>query len=406
MVIGPHRGVSMFRTFLSSLIISTCVLIVSPRAEAEDIPIGVAGPLTGQLGVFGEQLLRGAEMAVQDINAAGGIDGKQLRLEIGDDQCDPMKAVQVANDLIKKGVVFVDGHFCDGASIQASEVYAEAGILQITPASGAPELTAKEIPTLFRMVPPDNKLGAFAGLWLATNYGSKKIAILDDQSAYAQGLAEVAERNLNGLGIKATLRATFKPGETDFSSLISEMKAAQVDVVYVSGYPNDVGLMVRQAREQGLKADFVAGNPLDPSAFWSSAGPAGEGVRFFAPASPVYFESAKEVVAHFREAKFEPDGYTLMSYAAVQAFAAAAKATKSTDGKTMAEWLRESLVDTVLGPMTWDSKGDLQTATYTTRTIHDGKATEDPADNRDCTCGNTTKSCDKKIECTTCCNSE
>src|SRR5436190_7777276 len=106
-----------------------------------DITIAVAGPMTGDLAAFGEQLRRGSEMAVKDINAAGGVNGEQLKLEVGDDQCDPKQAVQVANDLVKKGVKFVAGHFCSGSSIPASAVYIEEGVLQITPASTNPAFT-------------------------------------------------------------------------------------------------------------------------------------------------------------------------------------------------------------------------------------------------------------------------
>src|SRR3954469_20917607 len=165
----------MMRKFLVATAGATVLVAGASMAaipvQADDIPIAVAGPMTGQLAAFGEQLRRGSEMAVKDINAAGGVLGKQLKLEIGDDQCDPKQAVQVANDLVQKGVVFVAGHFCSGSSIPASAVYGEEGILQMTPASTNPDFTegpaAKGVKTIFRTCGRDDKQGSFAGPWLA-----------------------------------------------------------------------------------------------------------------------------------------------------------------------------------------------------------------------------------------------
>ncbi|HVO01797.1 MAG TPA: branched-chain amino acid ABC transporter substrate-binding protein [Candidatus Cybelea sp.] len=351
-------------------------------AKADDLTIAVAGPMTGDLAAFGEQLRRGSELAVKDINAAGGVNGKMLKLEVGDDQCDPKQAVQVANDLVKKGVVFVAGHFCSGSSIPASDVYAEEGILQMTPASTNPALTegaaTKGIKTVFRACGRDDKQGSFAGPWLAKTYAGKNVAILDDKSAYGQGLANETEKNMNAAGLKTALRDTYTQKEPDFSALISKMKEAKIDVVYIGGYHNDAGLMMRQARDQGLKADFVSGDALNTAEFWSISGPAGEGMRFSDAASAINLDSAKDVVAKFRAENYEPEGYTLSSYASVQAFAAAAAGTGGTDGAKMADWLRKNTVKTVIGDLSWDDKGDLTKVNYAWFIWHDGKYTQEP----------------------------
>ena len=186
----------MLKNLLTTTALVAAVAVGSfalPTVASADVTIAVAGPMTGDLASFGEQLRRGAEMAIADINAAGGVNGEQIKLEIGDDQCDPKQAVQVANDLVKKGVVFVAGHFCSGSSIPASEVYSEEGILQMTPASTNPKFTedpaAKGIKTIFRSCGRDDKQGSFAGPWMAKTYGGKNVAILDDKSPYGQGLA-------------------------------------------------------------------------------------------------------------------------------------------------------------------------------------------------------------------------
>jgi branched-chain amino acid transport system substrate-binding protein len=316
-------------------------------------------------------------MAVKDINAHGGVMGKKLKLEVGDDACDPKQAVAVANDMVKKKIVFMAGHFCSGSSIPASAVYAEEAILQITPASTNISFTddaaAKGWKTVMRTCGRDDKQGLFAGTWLAKNYAGKKIAILDDKSAYGKGLADQTRKAMNDAGLKETLDEQYTANEKDFSALISKLKAASIDLIYVGGYHSDAALIVRQAREQGLKAPLVSGDALNNSEFWTISGPAGEGVRFSDASSAINLPSAKKVVAEFRKDKYEPEGYTLSTYAAIQAWASAANAIKSTDGAKVADHLKQQGADTVIGKLNWDDKGDLTKSTYAWFIFSNGK---------------------------------
>jgi branched-chain amino acid transport system substrate-binding protein len=375
----------MLKNLLSTTALVAAVAVGAfsmPTVASADITIAVAGPMTGDLAAFGEQLRRGAEMAVKDINAAGGVNGEQLKLEIGDDQCDPKQARQVANDLVQKEVAFVAGHFCSGSSIPASEVYAEEGILQMTPASTNPDFTEgpakKGVKTVFRTCGRDDAQGVFAGPWLAKTYAGKKVAILDDKSAYGQGLANETEKNAKSSGLEPAMRDTYTAKEKDFSALISKMKDAGIEAVYIGGYHNDVALMVRQAREQGFNADFISADALNTAEFWSISGPAGEGVRYSDGASAVNLDSAKAVVEKFRAESYEPEGYTLNSYAAIQAWAAAAAIAKSTEGEAVAEALRGNTIPTVIGDLQWDDKGDLTKVNYAWYVWHDGKGVQEP----------------------------
>jgi branched-chain amino acid transport system substrate-binding protein len=375
----------MFKKLLSTTALVAAVAAGSfavPTVASADITIAVAGPMTGGLAAFGEQLRRGAEMAVQDINAAGGVNGEKLVLEVGDDACDPKQAVQVANDLVQKGVAFVAGHFCSGSSIPASEVYIEEGILQISPASTNPACTdnpaADGVKTIFRTCGRDDAQGSFAGPWLAKTYAGKKVAILDDKTAYGQGLANETQKNMEASGLKTAVRDTYTAKEKDFSALLSKLKSAAVDVVYIGGYHDDVGLMVRQAREQGFNADFISADALNTAEFWSISGPAGEGVRYSDAASAVNLDSAKAVVEKFRAGGYEPEGYTLNSYAAIEAWAKAANMAKSTDSEKVAEALHANAIPTVIGELKWDEKGDLTKVNYAWYVWHDGKAAQEP----------------------------
>jgi branched-chain amino acid transport system substrate-binding protein len=353
-----------------------------PSSNAKAISIGAAGPMTGDLAVFGEQLRRGAQAAVDDINAKGGVLGKQLHLVIGDDQCDPRKAVGAAQSLVDQGVVFVDGHFCSGSSIWASTIYADQGILQITPSSTNPALTddatAKGITTVMRVANRDDQQGVFAGDWIAKNRANKNVAVVDDGSAYGRGLADMAAEWMEKGGLKPLVRTSYRQRDQDFVQLIDTLIVGKIDVVYVGGYHDDEARILRQARDKGLKAEWISGDALNTSEFPRLAGPAGDGIRFSDIPSAIDLPSAREAVSKLRKGGYEPEGYTLSAYAAVQVFAAAATATGSTDGKTMAAWLRKSTVPTVIGDLSWDAKGDITRQRFAWYTWQNGQYRDAP----------------------------
>ena len=353
---------------------------LSATTALADITIGMAGPITGQYAAFGEQMKRGSEMVVADINAAGGVNGEQLVLEVGDDACDPKQAVAVANQMVSKGIKLMAGHFCSGSSIPASQVYAEEGILQISPASTNPVFTEGGLWNTHRVCGRDDAQGIVAGKFLAKNYAGKKIAIIDDKSPYGKGLADETRKALNAAGQTETLNESYTAGEKDYTALVSKMKDAGIDAVYVGGYHTEGGLILRQMREQGMSAQMVSGDAFNTEEFWTITGEAGEGMIFtFAP-EPRNNPAAKEVVEKFKAAGYDPEGYTLYSYAAIQAWAQAAAATGGTDGKKIAEWLRAgNPIKTVLGDMALNEKGDVKDAKYVWYKFSKGKYAEDPS---------------------------
>jgi branched-chain amino acid transport system substrate-binding protein len=355
-------------------------LSVSPAKAADTITIGMAGPITGDLAEFGAQLKRGAERAVADLNAAGGVLGKQLKLETGDDACDPKQAPIVANDLVSKGVVFVAGHFCSGSSIPASAVYHEEGVLQITPASTNPKLTddaaASGWKTVFRTCGRDDQQGSFAGPWIAEHFKGKNVAVVHDKSPYGQGLADLTKAALNKAGMQEAMYEAITPGEQDYTALITKMKQAKIDVIYFGGYHPEAALIVKQARDQGLQAPLLSGDSLNTQEFATLAGKASDGVMFTNAAEARNLPSAKTVVEEFRKDGFEPEGYTLSTYAAVQVWAQAVAKAGTTDAAKVADTLRGGQWDTVIGKLGFDAKGDLTAATYVWYIFKDGKYSE------------------------------
>lgn len=339
-----------------------------------DIRVAVVGPMTGQYAAFGEQMRRGAEMAVADLNAKGGVLGQKLVLEVGDDACDPKQAVSVANQMANKGVVFVDGHYCSGSSIPASNVYAEEGILQISPASTNPQLTERGLKTVFRSCGRDDQQGAVAGEYIARHYKGKRVAILHDKTAYGRGLADETKKTLNKLGIKETLFEAYTAGERDYSALVSKLKSANVDLMYVGGYHTEAGLIARQARAQGFNATLMAGDALMTDEYWAITGPAGEGTLMTFSPDPARNAVAKPVVEKFLKQGYKPEGYTLYAYGAMQAWAQAAEKAKSPKADAVAKVLKSGQkFDTVLGQIGFDAKGDVTAPGYVVYVWQKGK---------------------------------
>lgn len=355
----------MKKTFrLSMMAAMTAATMSFGSVALADIKIATAGPMTGQYASFGAQMRAGAEQAVEDINAAGGVLGQKLVLEVGDDACDPKQAVAVANQMINKGVVFMAGHFCSGSSIPASSVYEEEGILMISPASTNPKLTEEGGETVFRVCGRDDQQGAVAGKFLKENYADKNIAFIHDKTAYGKGLADATLAEYEKLGGKAAMYEAITAGEKDYTALVSKMKQANIGVMYLGGYHTEGGLIVRQMREQGMDTVLVSGDALVTNEYWSITGPAGEGTLMTFSPDPRKNPVAAPLVEKFRSKGIEPEGYVLYTYGAVQAWAQAATRAASTDAYKVSNALHAGEFDTVLGKFGFDAKGDVTAPGY------------------------------------------
>jgi branched-chain amino acid transport system substrate-binding protein len=365
------------------LVGATAMAAVSGMAMAQEVLIASAGPMTGQYAAFGQQMKRGAEMAVADINAKGGVMGRKIRLEIGDDACDPKQAVAVANQMVTRKIAFMAGHFCSSSSIPASAIYNESNILQMTPASTNPRLTdeaaAKGWNNVFRTCGRDDAQGTVAGDWLSREYKGKKVAVVHDKSTYGKGLADETLKAMKARGLNEAMYEAVTQGDKDFTALISKMKAANIDAIYYGGYHTEAGLMVRQAREQGLRAVFVSGDALVDNEYWKITGAAGQGtVMTFAP-DPRKAPTAKAIVDRFRAQGFDPEGYTLYTYAAIQVWAAAVEKTKSFDTAKLSAAIKGNKFSTVIGDLQYDKKGDVSNSKYVFYIWNNGEYKEEPS---------------------------
>jgi len=326
-----------------------------------DVKIAVGGPMTGGSAAFGAQLKQGTEQAVADINAAGGILGQKLVLTNGDDRADPKEGVSVANKFAADGVKYVIGHFNSGVTIPASEVYQENGILEITPAATNPKVTDRSMWNIFRVCGRDDQQGVVAGGLIADKFKGKRVAIVHDKTTYGQGLAEETRKAINAKGLKEVFFEGVNKDDKDFTALVSKLKAANPDLVYWGGLHDTGGLILRQMRDQGLKTPMMGGDGMADDEFAAIAGPGAEGTLMTFSPDPRTNPKNKEIVDLFRQKRgFEPQAYTLYSYAAVQIIKQAAEQAKSVDPKKVAEVMHSGKVfNTVLGDVSFDKKGDI-----------------------------------------------
>ena len=339
-------------------------LAVSGAAQAQ-IKLGVMGPITGPNAAFGAQLKNGADQAVEDINAKGGVMGQKIAMSVGDDASDPKQGVSAANKMASDGVKWIVGHFNSGVSIPSSEVYQESGMIEITPASTNPKFTERNMWNTFRTCGRDDQQGAVAGAYLATKFKGKKVAIVHDKTPYGKGLADETQKAMEAKGLKAVAYEGINPGEKDYSALVSKMKQAGIDVIYYGGLHTEAGLIIRQMRDQGLNAPMMSGDGITDKEFVQIAGPGSDGTLMTFGPDARKNPGAKDVVAKFKAKNIDPEAYTLYSYAAVQILAQAAEAVKSTDGKKMAEYMHSGKTfKTVIGDISYNKKGDITRPDY------------------------------------------
>jgi branched-chain amino acid transport system substrate-binding protein len=350
--------------FTKSLLGASAAIALCAGTAQADIVIATAGPMTGQYAAFGEQMQKGAEQAVKDLNAAGGVLGEQLVLEVGDDACDPKQAVAVANQMVNAGIVLMAGHFCSGSSIPASTVYNEEGILQISPASTNPQLTEQGFDNVFRTCGRDDQQGQVAANYVIDNNVGSSVAVIHDKTAYGKGLADEFKKQLNARGVDEAMYEAITAGDKDFTALITKMKQAGVDLIYLGGYHTEAGLITRQAREQGLEAVMMSGDALVTDEYWSITGDTGQGTLMTFSPDPRKNEAAAPVVEEFQAQGYDPEGYTLYTYATIQIWADAVERAGTTDLDAVLEQLHGNQFETVLGTVGFDDKGDVTGDNY------------------------------------------
>lgn len=338
-------------------------LLAAPPVRA-DVVVGLPLPRTGQATAIGDQVFRGATAAARAINAAGGIRGEPVVLDVRDDACDPKEAVAVAEDYVRRGIRLVVGHVCSGASIVASDVYAEAGAVMISPSSTAARLTDRNLAGVLRVCWRDDDQGRLSAAIIAERFRDRKIAILHDGTPVSRGLADATKANLNKIGIVETLFLGVAQGERDYGPVVARLKGAGIDLAYFGGEAPEMGLLVRQGEEQGFKPQWFGSSGLAMPGFAKIAGGAADGTLMTFPADPRRRPEAAEALAALKVEGSDGGGFTLHAYAAVQALAKAAGVAGTTDPRAVERALKSERFDLVLGQVGFDQKGDITAPGY------------------------------------------
>jgi len=349
------------KTTILGILIGAFISMACGMATAQtEIKVGIAGPLSGSSLNAGEQQEVGAQKAFEHLNDKGGLLGKNIVVISVDDACEPRQAKAVAQQLVSEGVTFVFGHLCSACSLAVSKIYEKAGIIMISPASTNPKVTDEGGPNVFRTIGRDDQQGTIAGDYLANNHSKSNIAIIHDTQAYGLGLAEFTKRQLNKRGVTEVMFDSYTADQMDYKPLVNKLVNKKIDVLYAGGYLTDIGIIVRQAKKELPNLRLFSGDALVNAEFMLVAGEAGEGTYFTFGPDMRLNPAARDVAAAIREEDaYEPDGYTLYSYGAVQAWAQAVKQADSLKPKAVIKALREGSFDTVLGKIGFDEKGDV-----------------------------------------------
>lgn len=356
----------------------------APKAEAPKAPevmvvkIGSASPLTGPQAHIGIDIRNGVQLAVEDLNAKGvEIGGKKVTLELvaEDDEANPTKATTVAQKLVDAKVAAVVGHFNSGASIPASKVYADGGVPQISPSSTNPDYTLKGFKTTFRVVAHDGQQGPTLARFAINALKAKNIAVIDDSTAYGQGLADNFESTAKTLGAKIIAREHTTDKDTDFKAILTKIKGKKPDLIMFGGIDPQAGPMIKQMKELGIKAKFIGGDGMQTPNFIKLAGDASDGAMASIPGLPKdQMPGGKEFLEKYK-AKFnqEVELFAPMGYDAVFVFIEAMKRAGSADPAKFLPEIGKTDYQGVIGPIAFDDKGDLKNGPITIYVVKGGK---------------------------------
>ncbi|MGH6761533.1 MAG: branched-chain amino acid ABC transporter substrate-binding protein [Phyllobacterium sp.] len=362
-------------SLLSGVSFAACLALTS-FAQA-DMTIGQIGPLTGPVAAFGLQVKTGVENAAEAINAQGGILGEKVVIKFLDDAGEPKQAVSVANQVVADGIQFVVGPVLSGTSMPVSDIFAENGILMVTPTATTPELTSRGLWNVFRTTGRDDQQADVAADYALANLKDKKIAIVHDKGPYGKGLADRFKEAVNKGGITEVLYDSVTPGEKDFSALVTRLKAENVDVIYFGGYHAEGGLIIRQLRDQGLKTMMIGGEGLSNTEFWAIAGDGAAGTLFTNAADASKNPAAADVIEALKAKNIPAEAFTLNAYAAMQVLKAGIEKAGSADPQAVATKLKSGeAIPTVIGDVTYGEEGDLTSQSFVLYKWEDGKFSE------------------------------
>jgi branched-chain amino acid transport system substrate-binding protein len=345
----------------NALLVGCLAAAMSHAVNAADIKVAIVGAMSGPVAQYGDMEFTGARQAIADINAKGGVNGNKLVGVEFDDACDPKQAVAVANKVINEGIHYVIGHLCSSSTQPASDIYEDEGVLMITPAATAPDLTTRGYKLIMRTTGLDSDQGPTAAKYILEHVKPQRIAVVHDKQQYGEGLARSVQDSLKKANANVVLFEGITAGDKDFSTLVARLKKENVDFVYFGGYYPEMGQILRQARAAGLTTKFMGPEGVGNSSLSNIAGDASQGMLVTLPKRYDQVPTNQPIVDALKAKKLDPTGpFVWTTYAALQSLSTAMQRTGSTEPAKLAADLKAKSVDTVMGPLSWDEKGDLK----------------------------------------------
>ncbi len=348
-------------------------------APADVIKIGHVAPLTGGIAHLGKDNENGARMAVDEINAAGGlkVGEKTFKLELvaEDDKADPKEGTLAAQKIVDAGVIAVVGHLNSGTSIPASKIYSDASVTQISPSATNPKYTEQGFKTTFRVVANDNQQGAVLANFAAAEMKAKTVAIIDDRTAYGQGLADVFEKVAKEKGLKVVAREFTNDKATDFNAILTKVRATKPDVVMYGGMDATAGPMAKQMKQLGIKSKLLAGDGVCSPEFIKLAGDAADLLTCSMAGEAVEKLAKGEEFKTKYKQKFNADVqvYSPYSYDAVYVIADAIKRAGKADRAAVTAAMPATNYTGVTGTIAFDEKGDIKGGAISMFNVKEGK---------------------------------
>jgi branched-chain amino acid transport system substrate-binding protein len=334
-------------------------------ANGASINFGVAGPLTGPNAVFGEQFRNGAGQAIEDINATGGVANQSIRVFYGDDAADPAKGVAVAQQFSAEGVSYVVGHFNSDVTLRASVVYEENNILEITPASTNPDVTDRGMWNIFRTCGRDDRIGPIASKYINQHFDNRRVAIIQINTKYGDGLASSFEEALKASGTQPLMHEVIEVGQVNFDDVLNKLKSNNVNIVFYAGEHPEAAILVREMPQRGIDAVMIGGDGISTEDFVLAGGEHAEGTIVIFSMDPRTRMETAEVTRRFLAKRIKPEFFTFYSYAAVQVIKQAIEAAHSTDPKSVAALISSGQTfRTVIGNIHYAKNGDVENLDY------------------------------------------
>ena len=363
----------MIRVFLAVLL----TIFLIPQSAHADIVISFSQITTGDYAALSTEIQHGVVQAIKDINNQGDILDQRLFLETDNDTCDARQAPNLARSLVSKRVQFVIGSVCPESAVPDAKVYSDSNVLMISPVTTNPPITQAGYKTVFCLCGPGDEQGTAQAEYVIKNFRDYRMAILHDDSASSVLAAQTFEKTLNDAGVREAVFDSFKPGEKDYTSLISKLSNQNgIQLLVIEGTDKDVGLIARQIKQLKAKIQIITGNSIATDQFWKSAGSGGEGVLMTSTQDVSTSADAQAAIQGLHKANRAPSHAALYGYAAVQTIVKSIKLAGYPDPARAAAILRKDPFDTAIGKISFDSKGNMLGIGYVIYRWSNGKYTQ------------------------------